>query len=93
MTHKCAVPPENLRSTLSFARTFNIPNLILCINWLAFYRLETLHWLTPAWLRNCVLSETKQTFAQGRIFLVGTLLALSLSTGQQPADTSGGELF
>jgi len=42
---KCAVPQDYLRSEISFLRTCNIPNLILCIYSIALLPLKMLHWL------------------------------------------------
>jgi len=42
---KCPVPPNPLRSEISFSRTCNIPKLISYIYRIAFFLLEMLHLL------------------------------------------------
>jgi len=63
----CAEPPDRLRSEISFSRTCNIQNLILCV-----YRLKR--------FTGCVSmvaqmrASLKQKFAQRKFFLDGTLM-------------------
>jgi len=77
----CTVPPDNLRSAISFSRTSNVLNF----NTVYIYISRSRHSFTVgsaslfACLHDCAIAcascATKQTFAQCRIFLEGTLEA------------------
>jgi len=70
--HNCAVPPDHLRSEISFSVTCSIPNLISFIHIAKpFYRLKRFTGCVSTQLLNCML--TKTNFAQCKIFLEGTL--------------------
>jgi len=69
----CVVPPDRLRSKISFSRTCNIPYLISYIYRMTCQRLVTVHWLCVC-LHGCtIVSALQQAFAQCKMFLEGAL--------------------
>ena len=72
----CAVPPDHLCSEISFLHTCNIPNFLSYVYIYLLHRsLTTWNASLVVWSHGCAIACTlKQTSAQCKIFLEGTLL-------------------